>query len=127
MPYYGDGLFSRFSFKKLFKAVKKVGAPLLKLAAPLIPGGQFISGLAGGVGGVVKAARETALPFMPLYSAVADIRRGDLPGAGVSRVLAGSAGIGTPGGVAAVEAGRQTTRRARRYTSRRPARRRRRY
>lgn len=126
MAYYGDGLFSRFSFKKLFKAVKKVGAPLLKLAAPLIPGGQFVSGALSGFGGLAKSVRETAAPFMPVYSAIQDVRRGDLPGAGMSRTIAGAAGIGTPGGMAAVEAQARTSRRARRYRIRRPTRRRRR-
>lgn len=117
----GDpGLFSRFSFKKLFRAAGKVASPLLKIAAPLIPGGQFVSGLLGGAGGIVKAARETVEPFMPLYGAIQDVRRGELPGTSMARAVAG----GTPGLVAATTQGPPATRRRRVY---RPRRRRRRY
>jgi hypothetical protein len=127
--YLGDGLFSRFSFKKLFRAAGKVVKPLAKLAAPvlsMVPGGQFVSGLLGGAKGVVQAARQTIEPFAPVLSAIHDVAGGQLPGAGVARAMAGAAGLGTPGGIAAVSERTRTVRRAKRYTYRRPARRRRR-
>jgi hypothetical protein len=124
--YYGD---PGFSFKKLGRFLGKVAKPLLKVAAPIVsavvPGGQFLSGILGGAGKFVQAAKQTVEPFMPLYSAIADVRRGEVPGAGMSRTLASAVGIGTPGGVAAVEARSRAVRRVNRYKRyRRPARRR---
>lgn len=127
MPYYlgdyyqGDpGLFSRFSFKKLFRAAGKVVKPLAAIAAPLIPGGQLLTGLlGGGVKGLAREAVQTAAPFMPLAEALFEAGGGLPAGA---RAMAG----GTPGLVAEASQARLTGRHRRvRYV--RARRRRRRY
>lgn len=143
--YRGDpGLFSRFSFKKLFKAVGKVGAPVMKLAGSvagaLVPGvGTLVSKgteLLARARGAVKPALDAvqASEILRLASGAqleaADPGVAALLGYGspATEELLGVSG-GTPGAVAAEAGGRLGRGRARKryYPSGRSRRRRRRY
>lgn len=117
----GDGIFSRFSFKKLGRFVGKVAkSPIGGLVTSLIPGvGGAVASLATRFmgSGVGKTVQQVAAPFAPLLGAALDVGGGTMPGTLAAEGVAG----GTPGMVSARTSGRVRVRR--RY---RPRRRRRR-
>lgn len=98
MPYYaGDpGIFSRFSFKKLFKFVGKVATPLASVASAVVPG---VGGLISKGVELIGRARGNVQSSPILQIAAKGMQEGFMP-PHLARVAGQRVAGTTPGGVA---------------------------